>query len=117
MKRIIAHFLILLVLFTHSTMAMDVHIPHMDEHSTNEVSFIINANSDSSEQENYVATLDNQELCSDAGGHCSHHQAHSTGLLSISSTFESNTQAVLISILKSSALLHPQAPPVRPPKA
>jgi len=105
MYRRIAKFLILLVLFTHSTMAMDVHIPHDDADHITDSSNISTA-----------INLD-QPSCIDAGGHCSHHQAHTSGLFSVNTLGDIDCQSVLFALLKTSAFTHTQAPPLRPPKA
>jgi len=78
MTRLIAHILILLVLFTHSTMAMDVHIPHQADHSAEH---FINFSLEGSVET--ISADTDQTLCVNAGGHCSHHQAHTVGLVSV----------------------------------
>lgn len=116
MTRIITHLLILFVLFTHSVMAMDVHIPH------DEGSHISNNIGESVEHVAHTSTLDytdntSQAPCADAGGHCSHHQAHTSGLLCISTLSYTDSKPVLFSQLKQFSFLFKQSPPRRPPKA
>jgi hypothetical protein len=112
MTRFIAHILILLVLFTHSTMAMDVHIPHKADHTVEHFSADFSV-----DFVNTVSVDTEQTLCVDAGGHCSHHQAHTVGLVSVNTLLNKKTQPILLSLVKLSALLHTQTPPLRPPKA
>lgn len=112
MSRIIAHLLILLVLFTHSTMAMDVHIPHDVDHPADHMSDV------PSDGISVISSTDiEQTLCLDAGGHCSHHQAHTAGLISVNYLSDAKVQPVLFSILNASVFTLKQAPPLRPPKA
>lgn len=112
MYQSIAHLLILLVLFTHSTMAMDVHIPHNTDHSIEHIT-------DTYPSNNIVSTsIDlEQTPCIDAGGHCSHHQAHTSGLLSATMLVNTDKQPVFLTSLNASIFIDTQAPPLRPPKA
>lgn len=116
MTRLVAHLLILFVLFTHSVMAMDVHIPHDADFHGDE----------SSEHLAHTSTLDHSQVqtnttsevpCADAGGHCSHHQAHTSGLVCVNALSYSGIKPVLFSQLKQSTFLYTQTPPRRPPKA
>ena len=85
-------------------MDVDVHISHDAEPSIEQATT------------SYPVTSE-QNPCIDACGHCSHHQAHSFGLL-LSNIFpDHNSQTILFPLLKTSLFLHTQAPPVRPPKA
>jgi hypothetical protein len=108
MTRYIAHLLILLVLFTHSAVAMDVRVCHDNEQTTEH-------NTDFSTS-NPIADTD-QAFCLDAGGHCSHGQAHTAGLVSLNGLFDSKIQPFLPHLLIISTFTHRQAPPLRPPKA
>lgn len=112
MSRVIAHLLILLVLFTHSTMAMDVHIlTHDMNHSEEHVS------ASSHDLSTTISTDSGQASCLDAGGHCSHHQAHTAGLISVNTLSETRVQSILVNTLNISELINTQSPPLRPPKA
>lgn len=115
MTRSIAYFLIIFVLFTHSTMAMDVHIPHDSGFHVDEPA----------EHLAHTSKLDHSQLqtnpseaaCADASGHCSHHQAHASGLVCVNPLSYSGVKSVLFSQFKQSAFLYTQTPPRRPPKA
>jgi hypothetical protein len=121
MTRIIANLLILLVLFTHSTMAMDVHFPHdtlpLDKHVTLDIAH----SDDHTEHLATISSIDEaadieQAMCADAGGHCSHHQAHTAGLISVNTLPNTKVQPVLLSQFEKSVFIHTQSPPLRPPK-
>ncbi len=86
-------------------MAMDVHLPPVDQHSAEHAAY------------DHMQNDVDQTMCADAGGHCSHHQAHSAGLLSVNTLLDVHAQAVLLPVIKNSEFLQSQAPPVRPPKA
>jgi len=107
MSHAIARCLILLVLFTHSTMAIDVHLPENPDQDT-----VIASSLDST---SHVST--DVDHCADSNGHCSHHQAHTTGLFSAHALLFSDVRSVLFSLLKASAFIYNHAPPVRPPKS
>lgn len=115
MIRIIAHLLILFVLFTHSVMAMDVHIPHnLDSpifHNIGEPAEHIAHTSKQGYTDNTI-----QAPCVDAGGHCSHHQAHTSGLVCVNTLSYTDIKSVFIASLTPSAFPHTQTPPLRPPK-
>ncbi len=114
MTRIISHLLILLVLFTHSTMAMDVHIPH--DHESDHISKSHSLDIDDVDTSSSLSHLERDD-CSDAGGHCSHHQAHTAGLISVNTLSSLSIQPTLFLSLKSIAFVYQQTPPRRPPKA
>ncbi len=111
MTRFVAHLLILLVLFTHSTIAMDVHIPHEEDHTLSHAT-------EHTTNDTANTSFDNveQSLCVDAGGHCSHHQAHAAGLVTINNLPDTQTSSVSLSLIKHSVFIYSQAPPLRPPK-
>jgi hypothetical protein len=112
MKRIIAYFLILLVLFTNSTMVIGVNIPHDTDNPADHVSdfnFADINNTDSTDSD--------KVLCQDTGGHCSHQKAHFNGLISVNKLSGTKVQPTLFFRLKMIAFIHTQSPPLRPPKA
>jgi hypothetical protein len=109
MTQLIANLLILLVLFTHSTVAMDVRVCHDNEQST-EHSTNFSANDP-------TAIDAEQDICLDAGGHCSHNQAHTAGLVSLSTLSSKKIHPILSPLFTASVVIHPQAPLLRPPKA
>ncbi len=104
MKRIIIHFLILLVLVTHSTMAVDAYLPHDVDYSINSVM-----------DTDTIFTAE-QTICDDSGCHYSCYHAHSVSFISTYNMPDSITQPILLSTLKISLFIHTQAPPHRPPK-
>lgn len=108
MTRLTSHLLILLILFTHSTVAMDVSVCH-DNEQTSEYS--INADFSS-----HDATDTEQGVCLDAGGHCSHNQAHTAGLIAFNTLTDTPNQLIVVASSVTSVFIHPQKPPLRPPK-
>ena len=103
MTRITIHFLIIFLLVTHSTMAVDIYIPHQSNHVAASVS------------DTTAAT--EQILCGDSSCHCSCHYSHSVGLITVDDVFDVITQPILFSRLKTSVSITIQTPPQRPPKA
>jgi hypothetical protein len=105
--RLLAKLLIVSVLFTHSSMAMDVHLPH---------------NTTQSSQPGIASYATSEEVasgltaCTDAGGHCSHHQAHTTGLFSVTPLSEMQTGLVLFPQFQDILIFHIDIPPRKPPK-
>ncbi|MEE9352051.1 MAG: hypothetical protein V3U78_07315 [Thiotrichaceae bacterium] len=102
---------------------MDVHIPHDHEsHGSHEVELeAISLNDNgylTAAAQNGASSViaTDQAHCVDGGGHCSHHQAHTAGLVSVNTLSGIKVPSVLFSSLKISALIHNQAPPRRPPK-
>lgn len=112
MIKAIIHLLILLVLFTHSTMAMDVHIPI----NTNETANDHSTHSHNAPSINSSLIDSNQKPCADTGGHCSHHQAHTLALVCVSALANQAFQPIFITHYKSAVFVYTQAPPLRPPK-
>lgn len=107
MTRLISHLLILLVLFTHSTVAMDVRVCQ-DSKQTHQQNISVNSSQNSSEFE--------QNFCLDAGGHCSHKHSHTVGLVSFNTFTDVLKQQIVVASLVTSVLIHSQNPPFRPPK-
>jgi hypothetical protein len=107
MSHAIARCLILLVLFTHSTMAIDVHLPGSPDQDT-----VISGSLDSTS-----LVSSDIDHCADTNGHCSHHQAHTAGLFSAHDLLFSDMRSVLFSPFKALAFIYNYAPPVRPPKS
>ncbi len=105
--RLIAKLLTVFVLFTHSSMAMDVHFPHNTTHSSQPDSVSYAASEEGTTE---------QTACTDAGGHCSHHQAHTTGLFSVSPLSEMQTPPVLFPQFRATLFFHIHTPPRKPPK-
>lgn len=108
MNRIITYLLLFFVLFTHSAIAMDVHIPSV---FSQEPHLVIDSDSEPTALE-----LENKD-CGDLGGHCSHSSSHISGIVSSISLSSLETKAVFSSTEKIVPVAHPQAPPLRPPKA
>ncbi len=103
MKNIIIHLLILLVLVTHSAMAVDVYISHNIDNSMNSVMD--------------TTAIAKQATCDDPDCHYSCYHAHSVSFISTYNVPEIITQSILLSTLKTSIFIYTQAPPHRPPKA
>ncbi len=104
--RLIANLLIVFVLFTHSGMAMDMHFAFSD-------------NTTQPNQPEIAASekvVSGQPVCTDAGGHCSHHQAHTTGLFSVAPFSEMQSKHVLFHIFQVSLTFTDLIPPRRPPR-
>ena len=108
----ITYLLILLVLFTHSVVAMDIHIPKQSINPSPNHSI----NSIGSDNTSLLSIDIDQTTCTDAGGHCSHHKVHTTGLVSVNFFSEIKLQTVSLHPLKLFTFAHFQAPPLRPPK-
>ncbi len=104
MYRITAHLLIFFVLFTHSAIAMDVHIPIASEQVS--VSYTVTPST----------SLDLQD-CGDLGGHCSHISTHVSGMASNFILPSFGSTAVVNSYIKLVPYTYTQTPPLRPPKA
>jgi hypothetical protein len=111
MNRITAYFLLFFVLFTHNTIAMDVHFPSISGHDSSMVSVV------SDQQINPTLQTDDFQDCGDLSGHCSHSASHVSGIVSSISLPPPQIQRIFISVEKNSAFINTQAPPVRPPKA
>jgi hypothetical protein len=109
MTRLIANLLILLVLFTHSTVAMDVRVCHDNEQTTEHSTDFSTNDSTAIDAE--------QDFCLDAGGHCSHNQAHTAGLVSLSTFSGKKIHPILSPLLTTPVVIHPQEPLLKPPKA
>ena len=91
-------------------MAMDLHIVS-DDAAIEQVSERL-VDLDSHHHSTKVDPSD----CIDAGGHCSHHQAHTTGLVVINTFSNRKSSSVLFSVRGLSLRAYTQAPPLRPPK-
>ncbi len=104
MNRLIARLLILFVLFTHSSMAMDVYLS--DTLDQNISSLVYKDKSG----------VDEQTLCMDVGGHCSHHQAHTTGLFPVAPFSEMQSNHVLFHKFQASLAFTDLIPIRRPPR-
>lgn len=97
-------------------MAIDVHVSFEESHH-HETEFSVDAEDPLVGLDLAGSVLADSENapCSDAGGHCSHHQAHSSGLV-LFTTFQAlNSRPVLNSFLKSTAITRKITPPFRPP--
>ena len=104
MYRIAAHLLIFFVLFTHSAIAMDVHISNASEQAS--VSYA----------DTQSTSLDLQD-CGDLGGHCSHSSTHTSGLASNFTLPSFEKLSVVKSCIQLAPHTYTQSPPRRPPKA
>jgi uncharacterized protein YxeA len=102
MKNIIIHLLILLVLVTHSVMAVDVYISHDIDNSMN---FVMD-----------TTAIAEQAICDDSDCHYSCYHAHSVSFISSHNVPDTLTRSILLPIVKTSIFIHTQAPPHRPPK-
>ena len=105
MSRFISRLLILFVFFTHSMMVIDVHIQHAADYKATAYSVAPTS-----------VDIDHGDVCIDGGGHCSHHQAHTTGLFLVYAFMSSHSLSFSFSSLRLSPFLHSQAPLLRPPK-
>lgn len=103
----ITYSLILLVLFTHSTIAMDIHISSSFQQPA----------TTHAEPINHAHTHADATVCLDAGGHCSHHQAHTTALVSAPIHITDAVPPALATPCTDSLLTSTFSPPLRPPKA
>ncbi len=115
MTRCIACSLIFLVLFTHSVIAMDVHPDNTSQYATlTQVNF-----PDHHAPVTALATsVDNAAvLCTDAGGHCSHHQAHTAALVPVHMLTARGLPPALTVSCRSFLVSNTLPPPLRPPKA
>lgn len=102
-------------------MAMDVHLPHAVDQSIT-IDTLHSLHSDPVDKsliltQELIKTDNAQSSCADASSHCSHNQAHSTGLLAIATIITANVDSVSLSYINQKGILNTQAPPVRPPKA
>lgn len=104
MSRITAYLLLFFVLFTHSAIAMDVHVPHATDQSSAMLS------------SDLYSTLDQQD-CDDLGGHCSHSASHVSGIVPSISLPSVEPQSVYFSTVRIVSFIQSQTPPLRPPKA
>lgn len=96
------------VLFTHSAIAMDVHISSI---FSQEPHLVMDSDSE-------PTTLEyEKEDCGDLGGHCSHSSSHISGIVSSTSLSSLEIKAVFSSTEKIFPIANTQAPPLRPPKA
>ena len=102
-------------------MAMDIHLPHVVDQTTIEGSShseSIDKLSKQLAQELILIKADSaQSSCVDASSHCSHNQAHSIGLLVITTVINTQVHTVPLSYINQKSISYTQAPPVRPPKA
>ena len=105
--RLLAKILTVFVLFTHSSMAMDVQFPHNTIQSSQpDIVFSITSEEGVAEQ----------TACTDTGGHCSHHQAHTTGFFSVILLSEVQVLPILFPQHRATLFFHTHIPPRKPPK-
>ena len=105
MYRIVAHLLIFFVLFTHSAIAMDVHIPNASEKTS--VSYT----------DTQPTSSPDRQDCGDLGGHCSHSSTHTSAIASTFTLPSFERTSVVKSHIKLAPHTYTQSPPRRPPKA
>ncbi len=105
MHWISARLLIFFVLFTHSAIAMDIHVPHASEPVSSALLF-------SSDTHSLVELQD----CGDLSGHCSHSSTHTSGMPSTITVPSFESPAVPIASLHLVPDTYTQSPPLRPPK-
>lgn len=111
MSRIITHLLIFVVLFANSEIAVGIHL---SSYLFSDQSELITETAHSS-----VNILEHDtEHCDDVNcSHCSHCSSHISGILPLITLPSLTTSSVLFSAKKAIAVIQPQAPPLRPPKA
>ncbi len=111
MFRITAHLLLFFIVFTHSAIAMDVHVPHASGQDT-----VILAGDNHTGDSASPVSGDFQD-CGDLGGHCSHSSTHISGIASRVILPSLETGTVLHAIFDNRLHSYSQTPPLRPPKA
>ena len=107
MRRFTAYLLLFFVLFTHSSIAMDVHFEHASNHTHEHLS-------DTHSVE--ISSDHDPGNCGELGGHCSHSYAHVSGLVSSMKILSLEMQSVFCSSPRFISHSYTQAPPVRSPK-
>ena len=108
MYRIIVYLLFFFIAFTHSAVAMDIHVSNM-------------LGQESASTQKVPSTTLSEKINSDGhdslNEHCPHSSSHTSGIISSIKFPSVETQPAFISFVKTNSCSVSQSPPLRPPKA
>ncbi len=107
MRKISTYLLLLFMVFTHSTIAMDTHGLSTPVSSGNILDDSITALQ--------ILTVDKSD-CGDVDMHCSHSSSHVSGIVSSVNFPTIDRQRVYEPVIKDKAFIRTQAPLLRPPR-
>jgi len=115
MFQLTARLLIFFILFTHSAIAMDVHVPHEHTSSHEQVSVLAPQSLQNTKHDSQISLSIHD--CNDLGGHCSHSSAHISGITYRLQLPAFKVDTSLNAWIHIAPYIHTETPPHRPPKA